>query len=110
MVCLGFKREYSSLALLVLLYPSIIVLILSALYYQFDKIKNSDYDNLEENIFMVQFLLNEMNSSLSIFLAPVGGTGTITVSTLHFGGIKPTDEFYNSYDPVISIIRDNFRL
>jgi starch-binding outer membrane protein, SusD/RagB family len=63
----------------------------------FEKLNNSDYDNKEEHIFMVQYLINQVNSSMSIYLAPVGGVGKITVSTLHFGGLRPTTQFYDSY-------------
>ena len=64
----------------------------------FDKLNNSDFDNKEEHIFMVQYALNLVNSSMSIYLAPVGGVASITVSTLHFGGLRPTPQFYGSYE------------
>jgi len=65
----------------------------------FEKLNNSDYDNKEEQIFMVQYAINLVNSTMSIYLAPVAGAGAITVSTIHFGGLRPTTQFYNSYSP-----------
>ena len=63
----------------------------------FNKLNNADYDNQVEHIFMVQFALNLVNSSMGVYLAPVSAASQITVSPLHFGGLRPTDEFYNSY-------------
>jgi len=65
----------------------------------FDKLNNSDFDNREEHIFMAQYALNLVNSTMPIYLAPVEGAGKITVSTLHFGGLRPTQQFYDSYAP-----------
>lgn len=63
----------------------------------FDKLNSSAYDNLEENIFMVNYAINLVNNSISVYFAPIGGAGKITVSALHFGGMYPTDVFYGSY-------------
>ncbi len=65
----------------------------------FDKLNNADFDNKEEHIFMVQYAINLASSSMAVYLAPVSAAGKITVSPLHFGGLRPTDEFYNSYAP-----------
>lgn len=63
----------------------------------FNKLNTSAFDNKEEHIFMAQYAYGVVNSSISIFFAPVGGASKITTSSLHFGGMYPTDEFYNSY-------------
>lgn len=63
----------------------------------FEKLNNSSFDNKEEHIFMVQYAINLMSSSMAVYLAPVSAAGKITVSPIHFGGLRPTEQFYNSY-------------
>lgn len=63
----------------------------------FNKLNSSAYDNKEENIFMVNYAINLVNNSISVYFAPVAGAGNITVSALHFGGMYPTETFLNSY-------------
>jgi len=65
----------------------------------FDKLNNSDFDNKEEHIFMAQYAINLVNSTMAVYLAPVSAAGSITVSSIHFGGLKPTTQFFNSYAP-----------
>lgn len=63
----------------------------------FDKLNNSDFDNKDENIFMVQYAVNLVSNSLSIWFAPTEGAGTLTPAGIHFAGMLVTDKFYNSY-------------
>jgi starch-binding outer membrane protein, SusD/RagB family len=63
----------------------------------FNKLNNSDFDNQQEHIFMVQYAVNLVSNSISIYFAPLGGTGVLTPSGIHFAGMYPTDKFYNSY-------------
>lgn len=63
----------------------------------FDKLNNADFDNREEHIFMVQYAVNLISNSISIYFAPLGGTGVLTPSGIHFAGMYPTSQFYNSY-------------
>ena len=62
----------------------------------FDKLNNSEYDNLEENIFMVQYNASEVRNSLSAWFLPQGNEDLAT--GLKFAGLLVNDWFYNSYD------------
>ena len=62
-----------------------------------DKLRDPAFDLEEEHIFMAQYAAT-IPSSFSLYFTPLGGTD-ITDQTLHFGGIEPEDDFYNSYDP-----------
>jgi hypothetical protein len=62
-----------------------------------DKLRNPDFDLQEEHILMAQYAAT-VPSSFSLYFTPIGGTA-ITDQSLHFGGLEPEDDFYNSYDP-----------
>lgn len=63
----------------------------------FDKLNNASFDNREENIFMVQYAVNLVSNTFSIYFAPVSAAGKLTTAGIHFGGMVPTATFYNSY-------------
>ncbi|TRX60044.1 RagB/SusD family nutrient uptake outer membrane protein [Fulvivirga sp. M361] len=62
-----------------------------------DKLREPDFDLTEEHIFMAQFA-TAIPSSFSQYFTPIGGV-EISAQTLHFGGMEPEEDFYNSYDP-----------
>ena len=62
-----------------------------------DKLRDPAFDLQEEHIFMVQYAAT-IPSTFSLYFTPLGGTD-ITDQSLHFGGLEPEDNFYNSYDP-----------
>ncbi len=61
------------------------------------KLREPEFDLQEEHIFMVQYSENVV-SSFSEYFTPLGGT-SITNMLIHFGGMEPEVDFYNSYDP-----------
>ncbi|AQG78063.1 RagB/SusD family nutrient uptake outer membrane protein [Spirosoma montaniterrae] len=63
----------------------------------FDKLNNASFDNREENMFMVQYAVNLVNNTFSIYFAPVSAAGKLTSAGIHFGGMVPTTTFFNSY-------------
>ena len=54
----------------------------------FDKLNNPAFDNLEENIFMVQYASSGVTSTFTSYFSPLGGED-ITDQNLHFGGMEP---------------------
>lgn len=63
----------------------------------FDKLNNPAFDNLEENIFMVQYASSGVTSTFTSYFSPLGGED-ITDQNLHFGGMEPEADFISSYD------------
>ena len=64
----------------------------------FNKLNNPAYDNIEENIFMVQYNSEAVGSSITSYYTPIGGEA-ISPLSLHFGGLEPEVDFISSYDP-----------
>ena len=64
----------------------------------FNKLNNPAYDNIEENIFMVQYNNEAVGSSITSYFTPIGGEA-ISPLSLHFGGLEPEVDFISSYDP-----------
>lgn len=62
----------------------------------FNKLNNPAYDNIEENIFMVQYNNEAIGSSITSYFTPIGGEA-ITPLSLHFGGMEPEEDFIDTY-------------
>lgn len=64
----------------------------------FDKLSSPTFDNTGENIFMVQYDNQAVQSTITSYFTPIGGEA-ISPLSLHFGGMEPEQEFIDSYDP-----------
>ncbi|WP_184541992.1 RagB/SusD family nutrient uptake outer membrane protein [Mucilaginibacter sp. FT3.2] len=64
----------------------------------FNKLNNTAFDNKQENIFGVNYTLNDANASVPVYFLPKEVKFTRT-NSLQFGGFYPTSNFINSYDP-----------
>ena len=66
----------------------------------FDKLNNPSFDNQEEYIFMVQYALNLVNNSFSVWFVSVDGLDAGLLSTgPAFEGMVPSSTLIDSYDP-----------
>lgn len=63
----------------------------------FNKLNNPANDNVEENIFMVQYNNEAIGSSITSYFTPIGGEA-ISPLSLHFGGMEPEEDFIDTYD------------
>ncbi len=63
----------------------------------FNKLNNPAYDNIEENIFMVQYNNEAVGSSITSYFTPIGGEA-ISPLSLHFGGMEPEVDFIDTYE------------
>ena len=64
----------------------------------FNKLNNPAYDNMEENIFMVQYNNEAVGSTITSYFTPIGGEA-ISPLTLHFGGMEPEVDYISSFAP-----------
>lgn len=62
----------------------------------FDKFNSPQFDNKQENIFAVNYTLNDFNATIPVYFLPKEVKFTKT-NSLQFGGFYPTDDFINSY-------------
>ncbi|WP_242202028.1 RagB/SusD family nutrient uptake outer membrane protein [Aestuariivivens insulae] len=65
----------------------------------FDKLSSPSFDNIGENIFMVQYDNQAVTSTITSYFTPIGGEA-ISPLSLHFGGMEPEQAFIDSYDPL----------
>jgi len=62
----------------------------------FDKLNNTAFDNKQENIFGVNYTINDANASVPVYFLPKEVKFTRN-NSLQFGGFYPTADFMNSY-------------
>lgn len=60
----------------------------------FNKLNNPAYDNTQEHIWMVNYLINKSNSSVTVYFLP---KQAIFTPFLQFGGFYPTVDFLDAY-------------
>jgi len=60
----------------------------------FNKLNNPAYDNTQEHIWMVNYLINKSNSTVTVYFLP---KQAIFTPFLQFGGFYPTNAFLASY-------------